>query len=210
MTTTRNEAMPATPLSLREGASVAALAILAPLALQGLLLSVLWLFAQWGSSSNQIVEGVFFEAGSTLAVGAAVVIDLLIRYLVLSGYWLLITERFGQPRRQAFLAALPVVGLWWSIKISSRVARKPYQSRKLAPQFTVATVGFSALSLLLLPLSMEVATASEKNEVTRLAAPCTDEYSLVTVENPVVALGDTGLDQQTFDSRLAEVVDGQL
>lgn len=210
MTVDRRQPTQASPLSLREGSSIAALAFLAPLAMQGLLLSILWVFAQWGSSSGQVVEGVIFEAGSTLAIGAAVVIILAIRYLVLSGYWLLITERYGQSRRQAFLAALPVAGLWWSVKISSRIVRNTQPPRGLAPEFTVATVGFTVLAMLLLPLSMEVATASEKNDVRRLAAPCTDEFPAVTVEGPVVGLGDRGLSVGEFNDRLNEVIENQL
>jgi hypothetical protein len=57
---------------------------------------------------------------------------------------------------------------------------------------------------------MEVATASEKNEVRRLAATCTDEFPAVTVEDPVVGLGDRGLSKGVFDDRLNAVIESQL
>lgn len=210
VTTNLSESRRPSPLSLREGATTLALAILGPLAIQGILISILWNLAQWGSAPDRVIEGVIFEAGSTLAIGAAIIIVLIIRYIVLAGYWLLVVERFGQPRKHAMLAALPLVGIWWSVKISSRIARQQRQPVKVAPQFTVLTVGFSVLSLFLLPMSMEVATASEESEIRRLAAPCIDQFPQATVEDPVVAVGEIGLDEQEFQARVDEVATSQI
>lgn len=196
-------------LSLREGATVAALAVLAPLAVQGLLVSILWNLAQWGSISETVVEGVTFFAGSTLSIALAIVVVVIIRYAVLVGYWLLVVERFGEPRRRAFLAALPLAGLWWSFKIASRIARREDRPRRLTPEFTVATVGFTVLTMFLLPLSMQVATATETGEVERLAAPCLDEFPASAPEEPVIAVGPQGLSRADFDQLVDEVVQGQ-
>lgn len=210
VTTTRPAVPRRTPLSLREGATTLALAFLAPLAVQGVLLAALWNLAQFGSAPERDIEGVTFEAGSTLTVGAAILIILAIRYAVLAGYWLLVTEKFGLPRRKAFLAALPVAGLWWSLVISSNIARQRYQPTPLTPQFTVATVGFALLSLFLLPMSMEVASATEEGEVRRLAAPCIDQFPQTTAEDPVVSVGQIGLARDEFAARVDEVVASQL
>lgn len=196
-------------LSLKEGATVAALAIFAPLALQGLLLALLWNLAQWGSVAETVVEGVTFTAGSTLNLGLAILIVLAIRYSVLAGYWLLIVERFSEPRKRAFLAAAPIVGLWWSLGISSRIARNADSPKRLTPEFATVTVGFTALTLLLLPLSMQVATANDISEVKRLASPCIQQFPGSAPEEPVLAVGSQGLDQTTFDTLVDEVVQGQ-
>lgn len=197
-------------LSTRDGATTFALAILAPLAIQGMLLAVLWNLAQFGSEPRRTIEGVIFGAGSTLTIGAAVLVILIIRYAILAGYWLLLIERFGLPRRKAFLAALPVAGLWWSVSISSSIARSRNEAKSLTPEFTVATVGFSAIALLLLPMSMQVATATEEGEVRRLAEPCIDQFPQTTSETTVISLGNIGLARDVFDSRVNEVVESQL
>jgi len=210
VTTNLTESTRPSPMSLREGATTLALAILGPLAIQGILISILWNLAQWGSAPDRVIEGVIFEAGSTLAIGAAIIIVLIIRYIVLAGYWLLVVERVGQPRKHAILAALPLVGIWWSVRISSRIARQQRQPVKVAPQFTVLIVGFSVLSLFLLPMSMEVATASEESEIRRLAGPCIDQFPQTTVENPVIAVGEIGLTDKEFQGRVVEVATNQL
>lgn len=196
-------------LSLRNGATVVALAVLIPLALQGVLVAALWNLAQWGSQPERLVEDVTFAAGSTLGIGVAILVILIIRYAVLAGYWLLVLERFESRRRTAFLAALPIAGLWWSLQVSTDIARRHGRPRRLTPEFTTLTVGFTALGLFLLPLSMQVATASEESEVRRLAAPCSNLFPQVIVEDPVISIGSQGLDEATFQALVDEVVAGQ-
>ena len=196
-------------LSFKQGAAVLALALFSPLAVQGLLLAILWNLAQWGSDSTESVEGFTFSAGSTLSTGLAIIIVLIIRYVVLAAYWTLISMRYGLSKNEGLLAALPMVGIWWSLKISSRIVREEQPAKKLAPEVTVITAGVVALSLLLLPISMQAATANAKGEVRRLAQPCSELFPLTLAEAPVLRVGDYGIGQQEFTNLVNQVQDAQ-
>lgn len=195
--------------SLRESATIISIAIFGPLAVQGFLIAALWILAQYGSSGPDSIGSISFLAGSTISQSLVIIMILALRYLTLSAYWLLITERYEQKRPQAFLAALPVVGIWWSIKISSHVVRnsKVAMPIRLETKRIIAIV--LGLSLLAFPASMQVATAADKSEFRRLAQPCLDEFTPTETDNPVLSLGERGLSQEDFDQRVDEVKNQQ-
>jgi len=195
--------------SLRDSAAIISIAILGPLAVQGVLLSTLWILAQFGSSGPESIGDVIFLTGSTISQALILFLILVLRYFTLSAYWLLIAERFGQRRLHAFLAALPIVGIWWSITMSSHIVRNrnaisqvPFETKRI-----IAII--LGLSLLVLPASMQVATAGEKAEVRHLAQPCLEEFNSTESESPALSLGERGLSQGNFDQLVDEVKNQQ-
>jgi len=200
-------------LSLREGSTTIALAVLIPLAIQGLLLSLLWTVAQLGSSAPEFVgsvnDGRAFGLGSTLSPLIAVLVILAIRYVIFAVYWVIMTRKSGDSIGRAFLAALPLAGLWWSLGISSRIARGIGSSASFKPSVLIPMGVIAGVAVLALPLSMGAATAADKDEAERLASPCINLFPAVDVDDPVISVGDRKLSQQNLDAFVEEVIQQQ-
>lgn len=191
--------------NLKDGGTVIGLAIFAPLALQGVLFSAFWLLAQYGSDPAENVGGVSFPTGSTISLAATILIALVVRYVVLWAYWFMLVEKVCLPRREAFLAALPVVGIWWSLRIASITARSKESGLSIGKETKLAVGGFVGVVLLLFPLGMQAATAADKNEAERLATPCISDSPAVAVEEPVFSVGKRQMSARMLSDLVDEV-----
>jgi hypothetical protein len=184
--------------SLREGATVVALAILIPLAIQGALFAALWTAAQWGSDLD-------IDGGTTLAAPVAVVVLLLIRYVVLASYWVWFSSSSGRNWKVGLLAALPLVGIIWALKLASPVARGIRTMRSIEWPAKVLVAVVVALAIMALPISMRTATALENRELERQAATCLLEYAPNSSEEFVATVGDDQISPSELSSYVEEV-----
>jgi hypothetical protein len=152
-------------LTLREGATVFALVVLIPAAIQGLLAVVLWVASGWGRSIE-------WAGGTSLAPLVAALIILTARYFAFAAWWVWLAQTHGKRWSVGLLAALPVVGLIWAIWIASHVARSSQAMPQRLPGRVITLSILTLVSILLLPFSMITATAQAQSELDRLAQPC--------------------------------------
>lgn len=189
-------------LSLREGAGLFALALLVPLAIEGLFIAALWPLTTWGQRPG-------FEGGTTIAVAVFVALLLIIRFVLLATYWTWLALAHGQRVRLGLLSALPIVGIVWALLLAARVARGDGRYRPLPMATRALLVAISVLALLLVPVSMQFATAYHVAGQERLAEPCTILPPSTGEQETVVALGEDGISQAMLDAWATDVAGAQ-
>lgn len=189
-------------LPIREGAGLFALAVLFPLAVEGLFVAALWPLTAWGQRPG-------FEGGTTIAVLLFIVLVLAIRYVLLATYWTWLALAHGQRIRLGLLSALPIVGIVWALVLASRVAGGDGRYRPLATVARALLIAISVFVMLLIPMTMQFATAQHVIGQERLAAPCIVLPLAAGERENVIALGDDGIDQATLESWAAQVAEAQ-
>jgi len=189
-------------LSLREGAGLFALALLVPLAIEGLFIAALWPLTTWGQRPG-------FEGGSTIAVGVFVFLLFVTRYVLLATYWTWLALTHGQRVRLGLLSALPIVGIVWALLLAARVARGDGRYRALPMATRAVLVAISVLALLLVPVTMQFATGYHVVGQERLAEPCTILPPSTEEQGTVVSLGDDGVSQAMLDGWAVDVAAAQ-
>lgn len=175
--------------TLREGASLVALAIFIPLAIQGALVVALWTASQWGAEAT-------IGSGTTLSVPVAIFLLLAIRYVVLACYWIWFSASSHQSWKRALLAALPLIGLIWALKLASPVARGVRTVHPIEWHTKVFIAAVAAVSIMVMPMSMRTATTLENRENERLASPCLIEYPPASTDDLAASVGEDQISNQ--------------
>lgn len=185
-------------MTLREGATVFALAILIPFAIQGLLVATLGALTAWGSRTS-------LDEGSTISTLLVVLLLVVTRFILFACYWCWIAVSFGQPLRRGVLAAIPVAGIIWALRMSSNIARGRYIYRGLSTSTRVTATCVGLAALLIIPLSMQAASAQYLGELNRLNSPCEIVPKSPEVQNPVLTVGNYRVGQGDLDEWVTQV-----
>lgn len=166
----------------RRGWSVLGLAVLVPLAITGLVLAGVYVASSWGREPVSSPE-------STLSTTATVVLVLLIRYVVLAAWWGWFSLATGRPWTRGLAAALPVVGLYWSLLLVAPLVRGEVRMSPVRRGWVRLAALVVVLAFVSLPLAMTVTTSSDQREEIRLAQPCELERDL-SQGTAVLTVGD--------------------
>jgi hypothetical protein len=185
-------------IDLREAASILGLAVLVPLAIQGLLLVAVW-------AAVTLFAGESFPDGSHLSAVVAGIILLSIRTVILAVWWIWLSVTNGRTWWVGVLAALPIFGIIAALWLSVKIVRNRNQ-RVTFPDFGAVVLALIVIvSLVSLPFALRTATVLADRESTRLASPCLTGIGESTGDSPVVTIDGRQIDRAELDSWVAEV-----
>lgn len=180
----------------RRGWSVLGLAVLVPLVITGLVLAGVYIAASWGREPVSTPD-------NTLSTGFTVVLVLLIRYVVLAAWWGWFSLATGRPWTRGLAAALPVIGLYWSLLLVAPLVRGEVRMSPVRRGWVPVAALVVVLAFLSLPLAMTITTTSDQREEIRLAQPCELERDL-SQGAPVLTVGDRTVGEDALAGLVAD------
>ncbi len=166
----------------RRGWSILGLAFLVPLAITGLVLACVFGVTSWGREPVS-------TPSNTLSSAVVLVLVLVIRYVILAAWWGWFSLATGRPWTRGLPAALPVIGLYWSLLLVAPFVRGEVRMSPVRRGWVRVAALVIVLAFLSLPIAMTVATTSSQREEIRLAQPCELERDL-SQGAPVLTVGD--------------------